>query len=426
MQKQFLPFLIAIFLLSIIGGSLLGVYLAYNWPQPRVAPGYVLASLGIHIGGLTEGELIDLLEDHTQAILRPITLHLDGESWSVDPRDFGVSIDGTQTWRMLARDLRLPVSKRFLQLQLAYDEEALDAWLEDFAAQLERPPEDARWGPQGEVIPGKRGYRVAKERLKERLLAAWRGTTFTAVEVPLEVWEPTVGEEELLANPPAVEIAAFATPLDPSQRDRVHNIALAAKAIDGLVLEPGGEFSFNNIIGPREIEYGFRPAPELVQSRLVIGIGGGICQLSSTLYNAVLMAGLEVTERYNHSRPLSYVPLARDATVVYDRLDFRFRNTLSQPVRLRAFVDGSWLHVTIEGRALPARRARLREEMMAEILPAQEVPGSLPGYRARLWRSWYENGVLVEEELIGEDVYPPVVPTLAGKSTTEGDSLTDP
>src|SRR5690606_9807336 len=109
-------------------------------------------------------------------------------------------------------------------------------------------------------------------------------------------------------------------------------------------------FSFNRVVGPRTLAKGFLPAPEIVGEEFVEGVGGGICQVSSTLYNAALYADLQIVERYRHSVPLGYVPPGRDATLQYGVMDFQFRNTTGEPLIVRAVAGDGRLHVTLWGR----------------------------------------------------------------------------
>jgi len=133
-----------------------------------------------------------------------------------------------------------------------------------------------------------------------------------------------------------IRLAEFSTPILAADAGRVQNIALAVRKINGTIIRPGESFSFNQTVGPRDAQHGWAPAAELYQGEFVMGYGGGICQVSSTLYNAVLLAGLPIAERHHHDRPLEYVAPGRDATVVWNLLDFRFRNTTGAPVRVVA------------------------------------------------------------------------------------------
>lgn len=124
------------------------------------------------------------------------------------------------------------------------------------------------------------------------------------------------------------------------------NIELAAAAINNYLLFPGELFSFNKAVGPRTVERGYELAPIIVGGSVVPGLGGGICQVSSTLYNAVLEAGLEVVERYPHSLPVGYVPPGRDATVS-DYLDFKFRNNQDRVLLIKTACQGGRIEITI-------------------------------------------------------------------------------
>lgn len=119
---------------------------------------------------------------------------------------------------------------------------------------------------------------------------------------------------------------------------RTGNIKLAVAAINGKILAPGQEFSFNNVVGPRTVETGYGEAYTYVGGKVVLGVGGGICQVSSTLYDSALFANLDVTERYNHMFTITYVPLGRDAAVAYGQADFKFKNSTNWPIKIEGWV----------------------------------------------------------------------------------------
>lgn len=157
-----------------------------------------------------------------------------------------------------------------------------------------------------------------------------------------------------LPTAPGQEIGSFSTSLaGRSAEGRVINIKLASEKLDGTILMPGEILSFNDTLGDSNLPSGgWQLATVIVGKEFVQGYGGGICQVSSTLYNSVLRAGLQVEERYTHSLPVGYVEPGQDATVSYPELDFRFRNNLNQPVRLRALIENGL--VTCKLYALPA------------------------------------------------------------------------
>jgi vancomycin resistance protein YoaR len=137
-----------------------------------------------------------------------------------------------------------------------------------------------------------------------------------------------------------VILASYTTeyPETPAQNaGRAWNIALATRHLDGIVLAPGETLSFNDRVGPRGLGEGFRRAPELLDGDRVEGIGGGVCQVASTLYAAALDAGLRIAARAPHSRPATYAPPGRDATVSYESvIDLKLTNDLPFPVRIAA------------------------------------------------------------------------------------------
>lgn len=132
-------------------------------------------------------------------------------------------------------------------------------------------------------------------------------------------------------------------------RNRKHNMELATQKINNLVLLPGQEFSFNEVVGPRDAEHGYLLAHVYSGGKVVDGIGGGICQVSTTIYNAVLKADLEVTERRNHSFTVAYVPLGQDATAFYGGTDLKFVNSTRWPIKIFAKVEGNKISITIQG-----------------------------------------------------------------------------
>ncbi|MBO4472741.1 MAG: VanW family protein [Clostridia bacterium] len=215
------------------------------------------------------------------------------------------------------------------------------------------------------------------------------------------------------------EMSRYSTDFRTSGESRRHNLALAAAAISGVVLASGETFSFNETVGDRTADRGFREANIVVNGEFVKGIGGGVCQVSTTLYNAALLAGLEIVSAAAHSRPVSYVPYSRDCTVS-SAIDFRFRNDSDAPVYLAAEVKGNTLTFAIFGKPKAGNR-RLESEVVEEIpfralfaggkqvadpANATLVSEGRTGVRSRLYLIREENGEVVRT-LIRENLYPP-------------------
>lgn len=133
-------------------------------------------------------------------------------------------------------------------------------------------------------------------------------------------------------------------------KERHSNITRAAKALNNTLVYEGAIFSFNDVVGPRTEARGYLPAPVIISGSMEIDYGGGVCQVSSTLFNAADQAGLKVIERHVHSRPVRYVPEGRDAAVAYNALDLKLKNCLDSPVIIKAGLSGNSLWVNILGR----------------------------------------------------------------------------
>ena len=233
-----------------------------------------------------------------------------------------------------------------------------------------------------------------------------------AREVPAEVTE-----RDLRAQ--TAEMGRFTTDFQTSGENRRHNLSLAATLISGSVIGAGESFSFNGTVGARTAERGFREANIVVNGEFIKGIGGGVCQVSTTLYNAVLLAGLPVENAAAHSRPVSYVPYSRDCTVS-SAIDFRFRNDTAYPVYLAAAIKGDRLTFVLYGAQKEGTR-KLESEVVEE-LPYQNLfengervedtqSATLlcegrTGVRSRLYLTTEYKGKR-KRELIRENVYPP-------------------
>ncbi len=156
-------------------------------------------------------------------------------------------------------------------------------------------------------------------------------------------------EKKTTPQPPTeVQIATYTTTLYDKEQTRIDNINLAISKLNGVIIENGAEFSFNNIIGPMNEGNGFKKATGFDSNGKKIKIsGGGICQISSTLYNCALIAGFDITERHPHSRRVYYVPKDKDATILYGSLDLKFVNNSGSKVRIDASATKSTVTITL-------------------------------------------------------------------------------
>ena len=218
-------------------------------------------------------------------------------------------------------------------------------------------------------------------------------------------------------------ISEFTTKYDASNVNRSINLAIAAKKIDGTVLMPGEEFSYNKVVGKRTVEEGYKDAKIYADGGVVDGLAGGICQISSTLYNAVLLANLEITERHNHTYTTSYLPGGRDATVVWGTKDFKFKNTRNYPVKIEASVKNGIAEFKFHGIAeeteyeikiLPVTTSSIPFSTVYEedptLAPGQMVTkqGGHSGCRVTTYKETRLNGTVISKEVISNDTYDPM------------------
>lgn len=169
------------------------------------------------------------------------------------------------------------------------------------------------------------------------------------IKIPLIITKATVTTDQVIDNGFKDTLATYTTKYKESEKNRTVNVKQAAKNINGTILMPGQEFSFNKTVGERTTANGFKVATVYSANQLAQGIGGGICQVSSTLYNSVLLADLNIVERKNHQLTVAYVPLGQDATVAYGSIDFRFTNSRTQPIKIEAEGKNGVLTISILG-----------------------------------------------------------------------------
>ena len=167
--------------------------------------------------------------------------------------------------------------------------------------------------------------------------------------IELEYTYPEITINDLNINIFRDKLSSFTTYYDTSNKDRTKNLELAASKINGKIISPGEEFSYNAIVGARTIEAGYKEAKIYSNGKVIDGLGGGICQLSSTLYNSVFSANLDITERHSHQFLTSYVKEGRDATVVYGVKDFKFKNNRSFPIKIETKVNSGVVTCAIYG-----------------------------------------------------------------------------
>lgn len=165
--------------------------------------------------------------------------------------------------------------------------------------------------------------------------------------------------------------SSFYTTYANSTPERKHNVSLAVNSINGSFVDVDGEFSFNKTVGARTVERGYKSAKIIVDGEFVEGVGGGVCQVSSTLYNAVILSGLKITEYHPHSLPVSYVAPSFDAMVSYNFADLKFVNNTKNPIIIRASADQNVIKIEVYGQPLNVKYIR-QSVIVSQIPPPKE------------------------------------------------------
>ncbi len=220
-----------------------------------------------------------------------------------------------------------------------------------------KAPVNAKLNDYGAIIPGQVGYKLNRKLFREKFYTYFFENGPKVIDVPEMNIYPKV-DTEVLAHIKNQQIGQYVTYFNSNNKSRTTNIELAAKALDSHVVFPNETFSFNQVVGRRTTAKGYMRAPIIVRGELSEGIGGGICQVSSTLFNAVDRAGLKIVQRYSHSKRVPYVPSGRDATVSWYGPDFQFQNKYNQPILIRAKRYGGSLVIKLYSSEILDQRKR--------------------------------------------------------------------
>jgi vancomycin resistance protein YoaR len=222
----------------------------------------------------------------------------------------------------------------------------LDILTAELSQQVYMEPRNAYLDEHGNIQPEKLGYQLDKSAFHTLYQSYFYGKGAKTLTVPKRPIYPEV-DSELLSRIRQQAIGYYVSYFNSYNTSRTNNIRKSSEAINNYVLFPGESFSFNEVVGQRTKQRGYLPAPIIVRGELSEGIGGGICQVSSTLFNAVDRAGLKIVKRYSHSKRVPYVPPGRDATVSWYGPDFVFMNIYKHPILIRSKVIGGSVAILI-------------------------------------------------------------------------------
>lgn len=397
----------------------------------------------IDVGGMTEEEASRAVEDQVSRILDSVvSIQISGEELQTSVKELGVSCD----WQavvdkayQLGKDgnpfKQLKVKKQIKlsgkQFSLPYEIE--EDVIQDFVDERCKPFNVSMKNSKLQFKNGKlkatkdrTGHEVqvseTVEKIRDSLKEAVKKSDAESltIEAVVQDTEPEYTREEVSKCKDL--LGTYSTSFASSAAPRANNVKTAAGYINGTVLYPGETFSTIKVIKDRTEENGYQAAPEYSSGNVVDGIGGGVCQVSTTLYNAVINAELEIVERSPHSMVVSYVDVSRDAAISGDYKDFKFKNNTQTPVYIAGSAQGGTLTFRIYGEETRAanRKIEFESETLETIqpgAPVETVDKSKPasyrsvtqtahvGYRAKLWKIVYVDGKQTEKIELNSSSY---------------------
>ncbi|MCB2341161.1 VanW family protein [Clostridium estertheticum] len=317
-----------------------------------------------------------------------------------------------------------PVSKQ-IKLTFEYNDKAVDKILKGIAKDIDKKAKNATItkdrGEQFVVTNDVIGKQLEVDKLKNGIkskIDAGVSKDDDYIKAAVKDIKPKISEAALKTV--NTRISRYTTNFSSSSEGRATNIALATGSINGKLLMPGDVFSFNDVVGERTALRGYKAAGVIIGDKLEQGLGGGICQVSSTLYNAMLSTSIVSVERIHHTISSGYIPKGQDATVDYGNLDYKFKNTFEYPIYIEGLLSNGNIHFNIYSNStLTKRTYEIVNEVSEPTDPKTEtikdptmyrgqseiVKTGYAGFKVKVTRKTYENGKLVNTEIINQDTF---------------------
>lgn len=394
---------------------------------------------GVDVGGMTEEEAVDKLNDvFDDAIAdKKLTINLNDDVYYLNYKDISLKYDVEEAaekamsfgkdnssfvkYRKIKED---NCDEKNIPIDFSYNDEKVNKFVSDIKDKENNDPIDASVDFDGKNVTikdGKSGKVIDEDDLISKIKSAISGRIDAddQISISLEEKDPKITKDDLSSINGV--LGSFSSPYGTSAPGRCTNIELATKEINGTLLMPGEEFSFNKVVGPRTEERGFKEAGTYVGNKVEPGIGGGVCQVSTTLYRAAMHANIRPTERTNHSLRAGYAKPGLDATVSFGTLDYKFKNPYDFPIYIQGSTKGKIITYNILGNVdvLDGKTYDMDSEVVETIPPdvkitddptldeGKEVVDSAgtPGYKVNSYQITYEDGKEVNREKMYTDTY---------------------
>lgn len=391
---------------------------------------------GINVGGFVPSQAENILKEKLEPVIDDldIVLRFKEKEWKLRYRDISFqyeyedavtkayNIGHKGSFFKRIRDVVVAqLNGEDIKLNYSYDVQYLENKLEDISKELDQEAKDAsivledqRFVITDEVEGRKLNISKSCDIVKAIIDKASEGDA----ELAVDVTEPEIKRTDL--EKIKDNLGEYSTKFNAADADRTHNIKIATSSVSNILVKPGEVFSLNKSMGPRLAKFGYKEANVIINNELVPGIGGGVCQVSSTLYNAALLSNLKIIERKSHSLPSSYIALGRDATISENYIDLKFENNTKYPIYIYGEVKGSWVKFSIYGRnENPERTVKIKTETI-KVTPPQisiiedptlpegtevEEKKAYTGYVVKSYRIVSENGKEISTEELPLSVY---------------------
>jgi vancomycin resistance protein YoaR len=391
---------------------------------------------GTNVAGLTKRQAEDRLNTIYNEKIESsfISLKFDNKEWKINYSDLGYSYNIAETvdnaykvghegdvFKQLTETLQARFKAQNFELESSYNNEPINNLVSQISKEIDQEVLESTIkyvGTGFEVTDDRIGRKLNQEDATSLIAEQLNKVEVATIELPVDIVEPIVKKSDLAVIQD--KLGEFSTKFNAADVDRSTNIKVATNSTNNVLIRPGEVYSVNETLGPRLAKYGYKDAKVIINNELVPGIGGGVCQVSSTLYNAVLLSNLKVIERKNHSLTLSYVGLGRDATISGDYIDFKFMNNTNYPIYIYGEVKGSWVKFTVFGKnEHPGRMVKVNSEVIKTLPPTIKIieDPTLPvgteieekkahtGYVVTTQRVVYENGKEILRESLGTSNY---------------------
>lgn len=361
---------------------------------------------GVSIGGKTYDEALSVLSSKEKDFIEPVSVTVDanGKEYKLTQDDFEYEFDTEDVLTSLKNDEENGTnSDKVYEISAVCTEESIKSQAAKIKEETDVEPVNARvskFTPYGgdsrfKYEDAKSGYTLDADNLEGKLASAVNGGQTSKIVAVVTETEAEIDKAMVKKN--TVLLATYST-VSYNTANGTENMGVALEACNGSVIEPGGVWSFNECTGDSNLESnGYKPATVIANGKLEQGIGGGICQASSTIYNAAIRANLDVEERYPHLWASTYVPTGLDATIDYPNLDLKLSNPTDYQMFLECKLDGTTLKVSFWG---------YKDSFYDEIQTENEIGSVSNGeFSARAWRVYYKDGKEVDREELPSSTY---------------------